>query len=114
MDVLDRSVLSGLRALPGEGAGSLLDEVVDIFMLRLPERLAAIAAAVQAKDAAAAERAAHSLKGAAAAVGARELAAACQALESAAESGRAWAALTTTVESAASRAGAALQEEKGR
>jgi HPt (histidine-containing phosphotransfer) domain-containing protein len=78
---LDPAVLDTLRQLNAEGQPDVLAEVFGVFLADAPARLEAIASAVNSKDAAALQRAAHTLKGAAGTIGAVDLQNACRQLE---------------------------------
>lgn len=78
---LDGEALDRLRSLNEPGQPDVVREVVGLFLADAPERLRAIAAAVHAGDAAALQRAAHTMKGASATIGARSLQRVCRGLE---------------------------------
>lgn len=67
---LDRSALERLHQF---GGAALLDEMIRLFLVVLPERLDAARAITTGGDAAAAERALHSLKSGSAQLGAMRL-----------------------------------------
>jgi HPt (histidine-containing phosphotransfer) domain-containing protein len=90
--VLDRDVIDSLRQLNQDGEPDLVAEVFTLFLHDAPQRLAAIEAALKARDAVALQRAAHALKGAAANVGAVRLQRLCRELEEIGRSGSADAA----------------------
>ena len=79
--VLDPSVVETLRLLNEPGQPDVLQEVFGLFLSDAPTRVDAIVAAVDARDAAALQRAAHTLKGASGSIGALALQRACRALE---------------------------------
>ena len=84
---LDPAVLETLRQLNEPGQPDVVREVLGLFRTDAPSRLEAISTAMEAQDAAALQRAAHTLKGAAAAIGATALHGACRALEEAGKQG---------------------------
>lgn len=78
---LDPGVLATLRQLNEPGHPDVLQEVLRLFLSDAPARLTSITAAIDRKDAAALERAAHTLKGAAGSIGATALQRACKEME---------------------------------
>jgi PAS domain S-box-containing protein len=84
---LDRTALDDLRGLAADGSGRVLDEVVRLFLSRVPQRLASMTEAARAGDAATLENLAHALKTSCANVGARRMSALCERLEEAGRSG---------------------------
>jgi HPt (histidine-containing phosphotransfer) domain-containing protein len=78
---LDAAVIESLRLLNEPGQPDVVHEVLGVFMNDAPARIAAIVAAVDAHDAVALQRAAHTMKGASGAIGAFALQRACRALE---------------------------------
>lgn len=78
---LDPAVIDTLRQLNEPGEPEVIRELFGLFLTDAPARMQAIAAAVEARDAAALQRAAHTLKGASSAIGATSLHGACRALE---------------------------------
>ena len=78
--VIDGAQLANLLDLM-DGEADLVIEVIDLFLEDGPQRVAAIAAAIDAADAVELMRAAHSLKGSSANVGARGLMGLCANLE---------------------------------
>ncbi len=109
--VLDEAILDAVA--PGEP--EIVAELVSQFLTDVPERIAALNAALHAGDSATVRRVAHLLKGEAAAVGARELAAVCARLEEAASAGALSAGPEAAVLDAAhERAAAALRALRDR
>lgn len=76
---LDHRVLQGLRDQLRND--QFVDQLLDMYLGELPNRLAAIRSSVQASDAAGITESAHSLKSPSAMLGARTLAALCEQLE---------------------------------
>jgi two-component system, sensor histidine kinase and response regulator len=76
-EILDRTLLDGVRELRAPGEPDPLAELIDLFLSDTPPRIAKILDAFKAGDAAELERAAHSLKGSSSNLGAKCLAAAC-------------------------------------
>jgi two-component system, sensor histidine kinase and response regulator len=76
-DVLDRSVLDGVRELRAPDEPDPLAELIDLFLLDTPPRITRILDMFKAGDPVELERAAHSLKGSSSNLGAKCLAAAC-------------------------------------
>ena len=72
-DVLDRAALADLRAMTG-GDPAFLAELIDTYVADTPQQLATIRQALEARDAEAVRRAAHSLKSNSATFGAAALA----------------------------------------
>ncbi|MFM7103338.1 MAG: response regulator, partial [Verrucomicrobiota bacterium] len=89
LPVLDLAALEALR-VPGDPAA--LGELVELFLVDAPRRVAALAAACGGRDREAARVAAHTLKGSAGNLGARRLAARAAEAEVAAREG-AWGML---------------------
>jgi HPt (histidine-containing phosphotransfer) domain-containing protein len=85
--VLDPAVVESLRRLNQPGEPDVVHEVLTLFIAEAPTRLAAVAAAVEAADTMALQRAAHALKGSAAAIGATALQRICGDLEEMARRG---------------------------
>ncbi|RMH20474.1 MAG: Hpt domain-containing protein, partial [Acidobacteria bacterium] len=69
--VIDPNALSRLRQLDGDG--TFLAQVIELYRRDAPRQLAAIDDALAAGDAAALERAAHTLKGSAGELGAHRV-----------------------------------------
>ena len=78
---IDPNVIASLRALTEAGEPDVVHEVLGLFLVDAPTRIQALSAAVDARDAAALQRAAHTLKGASGTIGAIALQAACRELE---------------------------------
>jgi HPt (histidine-containing phosphotransfer) domain-containing protein len=80
-EAIDRSVLAGLRELQESGEPDIVAEVGGLFVKHAPEKLSAIAQAVEKGDAKGLQIAAHSLKSSSAYVGAMHLSAMSKELE---------------------------------
>lgn len=80
-DVIDWQHLEGLRELQQEGEEDILGELIDLFVADAPERLSALAAAVEGGDANGVRSEAHALKGSCANLGAIQMAQACAEIE---------------------------------
>jgi len=80
-EVLDPSVIQGLRELGGEEDPGLLLELVELYLADAPERTAEMEQALAASDWKLLERAAHTLKSASANIGALGLSELCKELE---------------------------------
>jgi HPt (histidine-containing phosphotransfer) domain-containing protein len=65
--------VAALDRLKRFGGGSLLDKMIDLFLVAAPERIAAASHAARAGDAEGAERALHSLKSSSAQLGAVQM-----------------------------------------
>ncbi|MEW6208114.1 MAG: response regulator [Acidobacteriota bacterium] len=86
-DILDMSAIESLRELQGDGEDDLFREIVEIYIADAPAYIADISLAVESANAAAIERAAHTLKGSSASLGAHLLASACLEMEKLGRSG---------------------------
>jgi HPt (histidine-containing phosphotransfer) domain-containing protein len=86
--VLDAGVIASLHELGG-GDDGLLCELIDLFLVDVQERAAALLSAADAGDLPAQAASAHALKSGSANLGALTLSSACGALEAAARDGRA-------------------------
>jgi len=75
------------RTMCEVGAEDAVDGILDLFVQNVPERIAALTAAVKARDASEIARAAHAFKSPAGAIGALGLADLLQAVELAATQG---------------------------
>ena len=80
-EVLDASVIQGLRELGGEDDPGLLLELVQLFLSDAPQRMREIESGLAQGDWKLLERAAHTLKSASANIGALGLSAICRELE---------------------------------
>jgi len=80
-EVLDASVIQGLRELGGEQDPGLLLELIDLYLSDAPQRMAEIEQSLASGNWKLLERAAHTLKSASANIGALGLSALCQQLE---------------------------------
>ena len=78
---LEQKVLDDLRALESETGADLLNQVIGAYLGSSGELARALREGVEAGDAAAMARAAHTLKSSSAQVGARKLAALCKEME---------------------------------
>ncbi len=85
--VLDPAMLADLRQLEDEGAGSIVEELIDSFLANTPGRLVTIRGEVAAGRADRVRFLAHALKGSSGVLGACRLADACGGLEEHACSG---------------------------
>jgi HPt (histidine-containing phosphotransfer) domain-containing protein len=84
---LDAKVLRSLRKMAGSKATEILAKIIDNYLEEAPNLLQAISDAVATEDAAALQRAAHTLRSASANLGATTLAELCKELESMGRSG---------------------------
>ena len=80
-DLLDHKTLNAIRALQRDGAPSILNKVVGLYLGSAPELIRQMNAAAERNDAPALQKAAHSLKSSSANVGALHLSALCKELE---------------------------------
>jgi len=85
--VLDQEVLASLRELGGEDDPGLFVELVNMFLEDTPERMRALADAMEHGDPTALERSAHALKSSAANLGALDLSKLFREIESAGREG---------------------------
>ena len=85
--VLDRAVLDSLRQLAGAKARELLTKIINQYFEDSPERLKAIAQAINAKDTEALRKAAHGFRSSSANLGAVIIADRCKELENMARGG---------------------------
>ena len=79
--VLDPAVIESLRQLTPPGEPDVLKEVLQLFLEDVPGRIDRLRSAWRSGDAAAVQRAAHSLKGSAGNIGADDLLAVCRQLD---------------------------------
>jgi CheY-like chemotaxis protein/HPt (histidine-containing phosphotransfer) domain-containing protein len=86
-EVLDPTVIAGLRELREPNQPDPLKELIDLFLRDARPRLQKMEAALVEKDSAKLAAAAHSLKGSASNLGARRLSSLCATLENHAKSG---------------------------
>ncbi len=84
---MDGSALEAIRTLERQGSAEVLKKVIEIYFRETPPLLQSLREAAVRTDAAALQRAAHSLKSGSANLGARRLAELCRGLEAAARSG---------------------------
>ena len=80
-DMVDRTVLDGLRTLESPGAPGLVGKLLDSFLEDIPRQLADLRQAAQQGDAERLIRLAHKLKGSVANLGANGMVRACIELE---------------------------------
>jgi HPt (histidine-containing phosphotransfer) domain-containing protein len=80
-DLIDASVIQGLRELGGEEDPGLLVELIDLYLADAPQRMSEIRQALSTCDWKLLERAAHTLKSSSANIGALELSSICKELE---------------------------------
>lgn len=90
MPILDSSLLDSMRTLRFDGEPDPVAEIIDLFLRDTPSRLEEATAALNRRDSAGVQAAAHTLKGSANNLGARRLGAAAGRLENQASTGR-WA-----------------------
>jgi HPt (histidine-containing phosphotransfer) domain-containing protein len=86
--LLDHEILQSVRDLRTPGEPDPLVELIDLFLQDTPPRITKILDAFKAGDAAALERAAHSLKGSSSNLGANHLASACFEVMNIAKTGK--------------------------
>lgn len=114
--VLDAAILEELRALQGPSSPHFLAEIIALFLRDTPPRLAEIREALEKRDVARLERAAHTLKGGSGNLGARRVALACARIEEAVRK-KDWPAvadLARRIEEEFALAGEALKAERDR
>jgi CheY-like chemotaxis protein/HPt (histidine-containing phosphotransfer) domain-containing protein len=87
-DVLDRSTLNALRALPRKGTKDMLSHIVERYLTDSRDLVALIERSIEQGDAAALARAAHAWRSYNGNVGAHGLASLCRELEDRARSGK--------------------------
>jgi HPt (histidine-containing phosphotransfer) domain-containing protein len=104
--VLDESVLAELLSSTGDDA-AFVRELIDTYLADVGVQLAGITAAIEADDATALIRPAHTLKSGSATVGAMQLSEVARALEMAGRSGTLDAGVRTGMEDARTGADAA-------
>jgi HPt (histidine-containing phosphotransfer) domain-containing protein len=112
---LDPAVLDRLRQLSAPGEPDVLAEVLAVFTADLPVRLARLRDALQAADAPAIQKLAHSVKGSAGNIGARSLFDISRRLDDASKAGDlvAAAALVASLEAEYARVAAEIQSMLG-
>ncbi len=86
-DLLDRTVLAGLRELQEEGDPDIVAELAEVFFEDAEVRLADLGEALERADAGSIERSTHALKGSSANLGATGMARICAKLQEAGASG---------------------------
>ncbi len=94
-EVLDHSVINGLKELREPGQPDPLRELVELFFRDATRRIEQMDAAAQAGEPAPLGAAAHTLKGSAGNLGARRLSALCSTLEKQAKAGETTEAIET-------------------
>lgn len=82
LNVLDSTVIEGLRQMAGEDADEMLRELIQVYLEDAPQRLSAMQAAVDRSDAVALQQATHALRSVSVTVGAIKLGNLCEVLES--------------------------------
>ncbi len=102
---IDRAVIEAITSLTPQGSAEILRSVITLYLDGSPKLLEGVRGAIEGKDPAALNRAAHSLKSSSGNLGAKVLAAICSELERMGRSG--------TTEGAAARL-AILDKEYGR
>jgi HPt (histidine-containing phosphotransfer) domain-containing protein len=85
--VLDLAVMANIRSLGGPGEPDVYMEVAQLFLADVPIHLAALGAAIAARNVELVERTAHRLRGGALEMGALRMAPLCAAIEHAARDG---------------------------
>ena len=88
VDVLDRSTLNALRALPRKGSKDMLSHIVERYLADSRDLVASIEHAIEQGDAAELARAAHAWRSYNGNVGAHGLASLCRELEDRARNGK--------------------------
>jgi CheY-like chemotaxis protein/HPt (histidine-containing phosphotransfer) domain-containing protein len=112
-EILDKSLLDGVRELRAPGEPDPLAELIDLFLSDTPPRIARILDTFKAGDVVELERAAHSLKGSSSNLGAKCLAAACTELVNVTRDGKLpEASLIARILSEFERLKPALEEQK--
>jgi HPt (histidine-containing phosphotransfer) domain-containing protein len=91
-ELLDRTTLNALRALPRKGTTDMLTRVVERYLTDSRDLVASIETAIREGDAATLARAAHAWRSYNGNVGAHELARLCRQIEESANQGRVAAA----------------------
>jgi HPt (histidine-containing phosphotransfer) domain-containing protein len=109
MPILDPSLLDFLRTLRFEGEPDPVTEIIDLFLRDTPSRLEEATAALNRRDSAGVQAAAHTLKGSANNLGARRLGAAAGRLENQASTGR-WALIEELLRAATTELQALIPE----
>jgi HPt (histidine-containing phosphotransfer) domain-containing protein len=82
-EIVDMTMLFSLEAAQAEGDPDIIVELIDLYLADAPLRIAAMQAAIAAKDERALSRAAHNLRGSSANLGAHQLGARCADIEQA-------------------------------
>ncbi len=116
MASLDPKVLAELRSLQDGGAPGFLVEIIDIYLRDAEQHVRTLRASLDAKDAPALERAAHTLKGGSGNLGAMGLSKLCGELQGVARAAD-WAkaaVLVPKIEAEHAASAAELRVEKTR
>jgi HPt (histidine-containing phosphotransfer) domain-containing protein len=79
--VVDPEQIEALRRIPADGGGTLLEQLISMFLGQLDSNLRHVRRAIARVDAVAMRRDAHRLKGSASVFGARRVMACCESLE---------------------------------
>jgi HPt (histidine-containing phosphotransfer) domain-containing protein len=106
--LVDDEALGRIRAIGGD---SLVDQMVELFVVDVPARLERLRCALAADDRTAVARAAHSIRGSAATLGALTVAQLCTSLELAAKAPG--SSLGASVDALAGAIQAACEELRG-
>ena len=85
---VDTKRLSALESLRGIGDKALLDRLIGLYLLQVPDLLETIEAALAGRNTAALARASHTLKSSSATLGAQPMSRIAEALEDDADLGR--------------------------
>ena len=86
-EVLDAAVVRNLRQLTPPGEPDVLTAVLQLFLADVPTRVERLTDALNSGNAAAVQRAAHSLKGSSGNIGARAMYDVCRRIDEAANAG---------------------------
>ena len=87
--ILDPAVLDELRMFDGDAGGTLLDDLIKLYLNIAPASVATIQAAAIKSDLTTIEKESHSLKSSSGNLGAKGLQAVCQSLEKLSAAGNA-------------------------
>lgn len=86
LDVINHNALDNIRALAGEGSENLLNQIIEIFLNDMPEKISQLEQAHQQQDLGNLRAIAHSMKSASANLGAMRVSALFKELENAGRS----------------------------
>jgi CheY-like chemotaxis protein len=113
-EAINTEVLDAFRNTMGANASAFLAQLIDIYLEETPLLLQAISTAVTQQDAAAMQKAAHTLKSSSASLGAMTLSKLCEQIESMGHSGTTAGVgeIVAQIESEYERVKAALQIER--